>query len=520
MIYSRPIRLPVRLTIITTLALLISLPFTACLPEPAALSSQESQMLTIEAATQALVVEGELISPASVSSRPQYNPGELVDYTVQSGDTIPALAVHFNTTEKEIRAANPDLSRDSTTLEPGSHMQIPIYYQPLWGSAYQILPDSLFVNGPAQVGFDCVSYVQNSPGWFRNFQATAGGEELRGGQVIEHIATNYSVSPRLLLALLEYQTGAVNYITTPQEDDPYPLGFVDEMHQGLYNQLVLAANLLNNAYYGWRSGSVTSIEYKDDRLEVLDPWQNAATVALHVYFSKTLPVDQYDAAIGPDGLAAAYTRLFGDPWQNAGPQIPGNLTQPDFYFPFQAGNTWAYTGGPHTGWGEGEPYAAIDFAPPSVVGGCVPSNEWVTAVADGAVVRSTYAEVVLDLDKDGNEQTGWVVYYLHLASNDKAVIGMQLKAGDPVGHPSCEGGTSTGTHVHIARKYNGEWIPAGGVLAFNLEGWVAQSSGVAYQGTLVRFEKTVYASTSADGSSHVQSRGLGEVALPGVTPTP
>ncbi|MEM5774906.1 MAG: LysM domain-containing protein, partial [Anaerolineaceae bacterium] len=361
--FSRPNRLSARCTSVALFALLVSLIFTACLPEPAALSSQEAQALTIEAATLAPVVEGQLVTDPQTGSRPQYNPGELVNYTVQGGDTLPALAVHFNTTVKEIRSANPQISRDATTLEPGAQIQIPIYYQPLWGSAYQILPDSLFVNGPAQVGFDCVSYVENSPGWFRNFRASAGGKELKGGQIIEHIATNYSISPRLLLALLEYQTGAVNYITTPQADDPYPLGFVDEMHQGLYNQLILAANLLNNAYYGWRSGTVTSIEYKDGRLEVLDPWQNAATVALHVYFAKTLPVDRYDAAIGSDGLSVAYARLFGDPWQNASAHIPGNLTQPDFYFPFQAGSTWAYTGGPHTAWGSGEPYAAIDFAP-------------------------------------------------------------------------------------------------------------------------------------------------------------
>ena len=37
-----------------------------------------------------------------------------------------------------------------------------------------------------------------------------------------------------------------------------------------------------------------------------------------------------------------------------------------------------------------------------------------------------------------------------------------VQAGDPLGHPSCEGGNVTGTHVHLARKFNGEWIGAGG----------------------------------------------------------
>ncbi len=38
-----------------------------------------------------------------------------------------------------------------------------------------------------------------------------------------------------------------------------------------------------------------------------------------------------------------------------------------------------------------------------------------------------------------------------------------------------QGGEVTGTHVHIARKYNGEWILADGPLAFNLEGWITHA---------------------------------------------
>jgi len=30
-------------------------------------------------------------------TRPQFQPGELVDYLAQTGDTLPALARHFNT---------------------------------------------------------------------------------------------------------------------------------------------------------------------------------------------------------------------------------------------------------------------------------------------------------------------------------------------------------------------------------------------------------------------------------------
>lgn len=440
-------------------------------------------------------------------TRRQYEPGELVDYIAQAGDTLPALASHFNTTITEIREANPILPQEVTTLPPGLPMQIPIYYQSLWGSSFQIIPDSLFVYGPAQIGFDITSYVVQSPGWFKSYSTFAGGQQLKGGEIIEHIATNFSLSPRLLIAILEYQLGALTMITAPSPDNPYPLGLEDRSHQGLYAQLVLAANLLNNHYYEWRKGSLTSIDYRDGRMEIPDPWQNAATVALHAYFAQTLSADRFENAIHGNGLQGTYTELFGDPWLNVEPHIPGSLQQPAMNFPFVPGSRWAYTGGPHTGWGEGEPFAAIDFAPPSVVGGCEPSDEWVAAVADGLIVRVSPAVAVLDLDGDGYEQTGWVVFYLHLSTEDKVKAGTQVKKGDPIGHPSCEGGRSTGTHIHIARKYNGEWILADSPLAFNLEGWVAHSGGSTYSGTLERFGQVIRACLCSDFASQVQSLG-------------
>ncbi|MES0340644.1 MAG: hypothetical protein ABUK15_11410, partial [Anaerolineales bacterium] len=64
------------------------------------------------------------------------------------------------------------------------------------------------------------------------------------------------------------------------------------------------------------------------------------------------------------------------------------------------------------------------------------------------------------------------------------------------GHPSCEGGRATGTHVHLARKYNGEWIPAGGAIPFELGGWITAYGDDAYEGTLTRGSRVVPASSS------------------------
>jgi len=449
-------------------------------------------------------------TPAQTSTpfptRPPYPPGTLVDYTAQSGDTLPALAAHFNTSVEEIRAANPILPERVTTLPPGLPMKIPIYYRPLWGSPYQILPDSLFVNGPAQRDFDPVAFVDSQPGWLKTYTAYLGYQNRRGGEIVAHIAKNFSISPRLLLAILEYQTGALSQPQTPDEVTDYPLGYRDRAYQGLGQQLTWAANTLNNGYYGWRTGTLTGFEHPDGSEENIDPWQNAASAALQYYFSRTLSGEAYARAIGPDGLAGTYRQLFGDPWQDVQPHIPGSLEQPALRFPFTPGSRWSFTGGPHTAWGNGEPLAALDFAPPMVVGGCNYSEQMATAVADGIIARVDTASLVLDLDGDGDERTGWTIYYLHLAQDSLPAVGTTLKAGDPIGRPSCEGGRATGTHVHIARRYNGEWIPADGPLAFDLEGWVAVSGGTPYEGYLVRHGQKIRACLCSDQASQVQSQ--------------
>ena len=130
---------------------------------------------------------------------------------------------------------------------------------------------------------------------------------------------------------------------------------------------------------------------------------------------------------------------------------------------------------------------------------------YATAMAEGLIVRSDIDGIIIDLDKDGDERTGWTLYYLHLATNGRAGIGREVQAGEPVGYPSCEGGSSTGTHVHVARKFNGEWILADGPLAFNFEGWVTHSEGNAYKGTLTRGPLTVNACVCSDAASQIKS---------------
>ncbi len=101
------------------------------------------------------------------------------------------------------------------------------------------------------------------------------------------------------------------------------------------------------------------------------------------------------------------------------PLFAANLAQPPLELPFEANHIWSFTGGPHSAWDEGGALAALDFAPSSCESGCVTFSEWVTAVADGLIIKSENGIVMLDLDGDSHEETGWVILYCTYRTDGK-----------------------------------------------------------------------------------------------------
>ncbi|NIS78801.1 MAG: LysM peptidoglycan-binding domain-containing protein [Anaerolineales bacterium] len=432
--------------------------------------------------------------PTPLPDRTRHPPGELFEYSAQSGDTLPALAAHFNTSVEEILAANPDLPGSVTTLPPGYPMLIPMYYVPLLGSPFHILPDSEVIYGPSASEFDFSKEIRQRPGFLAGLSDFAYQKQRPAWEVVEVIARNYSVNPRLLLALMEYQTQALSQPFPAGDEDIYVLDVRESRYTGLFWQLIWAGERINDGYYGWRAGTLQEFELKDGLLVRPDPWLNAGTAAIQFVFAGLYGKEGFDHAVSPEGFFQTYTQLWGDPFDQAIELIPTNLQQPEMTLPFLPNRIWDFTAGPHFSWGKALPLGALDFGPPAEESGCVPSMEWIAAPTAGLIVRSGEAIVVLDLDGDGDERTGWALFFFHVATQDRIEEGMQVLPGEPLGHPSCEGGRATGTHFHLARRYNGEWIPAAGVIPFILEGWVTAYGDEPYQGTLTKGSKVVPAS--------------------------
>lgn len=414
-------------------------------------------------------------------------------YVAQSGDSLLVLAHRFELTPAEILQANPFLDPNFSTLPPGLPLTLPARYFPIDGSPFKIIPDSELIYGPGQVNFDAETALKGFGGAMATYIDTEQRQAIPAWGDLAYIARYWSVNPRLLIALIEYRSGTVTGPGFTPDSLLRPLGVEVDFRTGLLRQLVWVAEALNYGYYSWKDGSLTELQFSDGSSQRIDPWQNGGTVALHYLFSQWYPPGEFEKATSPQGFAATYRKLFGEPFALAVNHIPGNLRQPELRLPFPPDRLWSYSGGPHQAWGRAWPLASLDFAPPAIAQGCTPSVEPVVAVADGVIAYREVGLALLDLDGDGDVRTGWVIMYLHLKTSTLPDLGQVMKAGDFMGNPSCEGGKSTGTHVHLSRRYNGEWLAAADpVVPFNLDGWVPQAGNLPYAGTMTHDTPAYY----------------------------
>jgi murein DD-endopeptidase MepM/ murein hydrolase activator NlpD len=423
-------------------------------------------------------------TPTPDPTRPGPAAGESLPHVIQFGETLSYLAVLYNTTIEDLMDANG--LTESDVLEIGQTILVPAV-SAVASPNFKLIPDSELVYGPGAANFNSQTTAVSFGGYLVGYQEEVEGRLLTGPQVLQLVADRFSVNPRLLMALLEHQSG---WITQPIAiDSGYPMGYFASGYEGLYQQLSWTANQINMGFYGRSEGGIQTFDIGVERTIAFAPDINDGTAGLQYMFG-ALPDISYERwldAVGNSGFFATYTGLFGNPFAyTVDPLWPADLEQPPLQLPFASGEDWYFTGGPHGGWAGGSAWAALDFAPGTDQLGCYDSDYWIASMASGVVTRSDFGAVVVDLDGDGYAGTGWIITYMHLATRDRVAVGAFVEAGDLLGHPSCEGGFSNGTHVHLTRIYNGRWVAADGSLPFAMAGWVSQGLNREYDGLLVR----------------------------------
>lgn len=458
---------------------------------PTTLSGAPQATLTAVAATASALAPRPSVTPVppSPSPTPTATPmPDVITYTVRSGDTLFSIAQTYGLTVDQLIAVNPGIQPEN--LIPGQPLWIPLAGV-TYGPALPLIPDSELVYGPGYMGFDVLSFVESTPGWLSTYRETTYGRTQTGAEIVQEIALQYSVGPRVLLALLELRAGALSNPYPSTDALRFPMGYRVNGWDKLSIQLSLAADELNAGFYTQLRGEKQQVVFAGGERRQLVQDLNAGTAGVQRALAQGTDVRTWETWLIPEGLLDVYQRWFGDPWGYAIEPLLPDAPAPELTLPWPRGTTWYFTGGPHGGWDEGSAWAALDFVPAGTELGCYQSEDWASAAAPGRIIYSDEGMVLLDLDEDGFAGSGWVLLYLHMRSDGRVAAGETVQVGDPIGHPSCEGGAANATHLHFARRYNGVWIAA-----FDprwpliLSGWRALPTTTAYDGVLQRGEET------------------------------
>lgn len=407
-------------------------------------------------------------------------------YTVRAGDTLSSISLRFDISLEELMRVN-NLT-NANALQINQQLKIPAVVSRVAPDT-KLLPDSEVVYSPAYATFDVAAIANQYNGYLNAYREKVEGEWLTGAQIIQLVAERYSVGPRVLLALMEFQSGWVTQSILTANQIAYPMGNPDGYRQGLFLQASWAANRLNEGYYGKITKRLEAYRFKDRSRARIGSLVNPGTAAIQNVLAQVYDWNTWQTQISESGFIATYRKLFGDPNQYAiEPLIPTDLKQPALRLPWNDGEMWYYTGGPHGGWGD-YPWAAVDFTPKDVLGSCFASRLWTVAAAPGKVVRAEHGRVVLSLSNDDFPGKGWTLMYLHIANVGRVSVGTLVNAGDRIGHPSCEGGVADSTHIHFARLYNGQWIDTQ-ILPMVLSGWTVIPLDQEYNGKMLRGAET------------------------------
>ncbi|WP_080760346.1 M23 family metallopeptidase [Pseudoalteromonas luteoviolacea] len=257
-------------------------------------------------------------------------------------------------------------------------------------------------------------------------------------EVILHWAGHTSINPRLLLSIMELSSQLISTPSKAALIAPFA-GLTDKV--GFTEQLKDVALKLNQRFYAFEYHT-TNEKSKQS---------NAATAALSSLLGSSTKLaelaNQYQLLFSIN-LFAPHGVSFKP--SNAAPQVNFSMN-----LPWPSGYAW-FSGGAHSHTGSGYPYSSLDFNNGS--GGWGSNTPWVQASHGGRVTRYSACNIRV------THASGYATQYYHM-DNLQYSTGDYISAGDWLGRYAnnrnmalCQGGQSSGPHVHFSLLYNGRFV--------------------------------------------------------------
>ncbi len=306
------------------------------------------------------------------------------------------------------------------------------------------------------------AFLDGQPGPLKRMRFPVGDRAHSFAEVLVGQTSYYSLNPKVVLALLEAQSGVVTASDPSDEQLAWAVGFHGDNgnRRGLTAQVRWAVRQLFQARRGYPD--YAPLTYADDSSAAPPPGMTMTEYALARALAPTTT---------PDGLPAAllrfqqtYTRLFGDPRPapiGLPPPAEPFLSKPlervsrvTSFFDHSGPLLARTAGGIMTYWGRQETDVAFAYNGHDGWDYAAASPDLALAAADGLVVFAGNADdncatraVVID---HGN---GYRTLYWHLDRVD-AEIGQTIVRGQPVGVVG-NTGCSLGPHLHLGVQYLG-----------------------------------------------------------------
>ncbi len=329
------------------------------------------------------------------------------------------------------------------------------------------------------------AFLETQPGPLKGYRATVGNREHSFADILSSQAVLFSINPKVLLTLIEQQSGLLTNPAPSDEQVQFMLGYHgdEDGHAGWMAQLSWARRELHRAQRDFPG--TPELVYADKTHSPLPPGLAVGDYAVARVLAATTTAAELPSKLeqGDRSFVATYTRLFGDPrdvpqgWPApAAPflSLPMEYVHETTSFfdhdaPFLAenGSTWIYRGDQaehfsydgHDGW---------DFAmlPPEPV---LAAAEGTVVFAGNAVDGCATRAVVID------HANGYRTLYWHL-SRPTVELG-PVSRGEVIGIAGSSG-CATGPHLHLQVQYLGRDVdPAGWCGPHGGDPWAQHPAG-------------------------------------------